>query len=149
MRFFYDGQLEGRRVKAPVQLGRWPDEPPVEAIRALYERALAFARRPLLHQGAWQLLHVRSAGDHSFNNVIAYRWRSSGELAVIAVNLAPAASQANVHLAEDLPDGDEFDFLDALTGARYRWTRESLSASGLYVRLEAGDAHLFTVLPRR
>ena len=132
-------------MKAPVQLGRWPDESPDEAIRALYARALSFARRPLLHQGEWHLLHVSGAGDHSFNNVIAYRWRSSDALAVIAVNLATSASQGHVHVAQDLPEGDAFDFLDALTGARYRWTRESLRASGLYVRLEAGGAHLFSV----
>jgi hypothetical protein len=145
MRFFYDGQLEGRRVKAPVQLGRWPDEPADEQIRAAYERALRFARDPLLHDGEWHLLHVSGAGDHSFNNVIAYRWRSSDALAVIAVNLGGSASQAHVHLADDLLDGDAFDFVDALNGERHRWTRESLCASGLYVRLDAGDAHLFTV----
>jgi hypothetical protein len=45
-------------------------------------------------------------------------------------------------------DGDEFDFVDALTDVRYLRTRNSLLASGLYVRLEAGDAHIFEVVPR-
>jgi hypothetical protein len=72
---------------------------------------------------------------------------SDAALAVIAVNLGASASQAHVRLSEDLPDGDEFDFVDALTGARYLRTRESLIASGLYVRLESGSAHLFGVVP--
>ncbi len=147
MRFFYDGQLEGWRVKSPVQLGRWPDEPPDGDIRRMYERTLRFARAPLLHDGDWQLLHVSAAGDHSFNDIVAYRWRSHDALAVVAVNLGASPSEAHVRLADDLPDGDEFDFIDALTDARYRWTRESLLAPGLYVRLDAGGAHLFAVEP--
>ena len=27
LRFYYDGQFEGRRVRLPVQLGRMPDDP--------------------------------------------------------------------------------------------------------------------------
>jgi hypothetical protein len=149
LRFFYDGQLEGRRIKSPVQLGRWPDEPVDEKVRAMYRRLLTFARAPLLHHGDWRLLHVTAAGDHSFNDIVAYRWRAGTALAVIAVNLCASASQAHVQLADDLPDGDEFDFVDVLTDARYLWTRESLMASGLYVRLEAGSAHVFEVLPSR
>ena len=146
LRFFYDGQLEGRRLKAPVQLARWPDEQVDEPIRAMYDRILRFARAPLLHDGVWRLLHVTGAGDHTFNDVVAYRWRSSHALAVVVVNLGRSASQAHVYLGADLLDGDEFDFVDALTDARYRWTRESLVSAGLYVRLAAGGAHLFTVL---
>ncbi len=145
MRFFYDGQLEGRRVKAPVQLGRWPDEPVDEQISALYDRILRFACHPLLHDGSWRLLHVTDAGDHTFNDIVAYRWRSTHALAVVVVNLGGSASQAHVVLRADLLGGEAFDFIDALTDARYRWTRESLLTSGLYVRLEAGGAHLFRV----
>ena len=148
LRFFFDGQLDGRRIKSPVQLGRWADEPVDEQIRTMYRRMLRFARAPLLHEGDWRLLHVSPAGDHTFNDIIAYRWRSADALAVVAVNLGGSASQAHVDVAADLPDSDAFDFVDALTDARYPRTRESLMASGLYVRLEAGSAHLFEVVPR-
>ena len=147
LRFFFDGQLDGRQIKSPVQLGRWADEPVDEQIRAMYRRMLRFARAPLLHEGNWRLLHVSAAGDHTFNDIIAYRWRSADALAVVAVNLGGSASQAHINLAADLPDSDAFDFVDALTDARYLRTRESLMASGLYVRLEAGSAHLFEVVP--
>jgi hypothetical protein len=148
LRFFYDGQLEGRRVKVPVQLGRWPDEPVDEQIRAMYGRILRFARAPLLHDGEWRLLHVSAAGDHSFNDIVAYRWRSDDALAVIAVNLGASSSQAHLRLSDDLFEADEFEFVDALTDVRYLRTRDSLLASGLYVRLEAGAAHIFEVVPR-
>jgi hypothetical protein len=145
MRFLFDGQQEGRRIKVPVQLGRWPEEPADEAVSALYRRALAFARDQVLHDGEWKLLRVSPAGDPSFADIVAYRWRSAGALAVVIVNLGAATSQAHVDIADDLFPGEVFDFEDRLTNESYRWTRDALLDRGLYVRLEAGRAHLFTV----
>jgi len=147
MRFFFDGQFEGRRVKTPVQLGRWPAEPVSEEARALYDRVLRFASGSLLHDGDWALLPVTSSGDHTFWDVVACRWRSGTDLAVIVANAGPCQAQALVAIAGDLFPGATFDFEDALTDARYRRTRESLEAPGLYVRLEPGGAHLFHVRP--
>ena len=62
-------------------------------------------------------------------------------MAVGVVNLGEVTAQGNVRLPE-LPDGSVWDLEDRLTGAQYRWTREALSADGLYVRLEPGNAHL-------
>ena len=76
---------------------------------------------------------------------LAYRWRSAASLAVVVVNPGASAAQAHVGIAADLPAGSAFDFEDRLTDARYRWTREALDRTGLYVRLEAGRAHLFMV----
>jgi hypothetical protein len=145
MRFFYDGQFEGRRIKAPVQLGTWPDEPPSEPVRAMYDRLLPFASDSLLHEGVWAMLPVSSAGDHTFWDIVAYRWRSGTDLAVIVANPGGCQAQAYVAMARDLLPGEAFDFDDAMTDARYRRTRESLEATGLYVRLEPGHSHLFRV----
>ena len=39
-RLYHDGQLEGRRTRIPVFLGRGPDEPPDGDLRAFYARLL-------------------------------------------------------------------------------------------------------------
>jgi hypothetical protein len=145
MRFFFDGQFDGRRIKPPVQLGRWPEEPLDAALRAFYDRVLGFASADLLHEGEWKMLPVAAAGDRTFLDIVAYRWRGAGQLAVVAVNLGFFEAQAYLPIAEDLPPGTAFDFEDALTDARYRRTRDALESTGLYVRLEAGQAHLFFV----
>ena len=64
---------------------------------------------------------------------------------MVVANPGECQAQANLAIAGDLFPGAAFDFEDALTDARYRWTRESLEATGLYVRLEPGGAHLFNV----
>jgi len=40
MRMLYEGQLCGRRIRVPVQLGRWPEEPVDAEIQAMYEQML-------------------------------------------------------------------------------------------------------------
>jgi alpha amylase-like protein len=145
MRFFYDGQLTGSRIKAPVQLARWPNESVDTATRDLYERVLRFASHSTLHEGTWRMLNVSPGSDDTWQNVVAYRWRSDEALAVITVNLGARTSEAHVDVAADLGSGAAFDFQDALTDATYNWTRTSLLERGLWVRLDAGSAHLFTV----
>lgn len=148
MRFFFDGQFEGRRIKPPVQLGRWPDEPPDEGIRELYRRVLDFASDGLFHHDAWRLPAVSHAGDDSHHQIVALCWRRNGEVALVTANVGHGTAQAHVEVVADLPDGQVYDFEDHLTGTAYPWTRESLQQRGLYVRLDSGSAHLFRVRPR-
>jgi hypothetical protein len=145
MRFFYEGQFEGRCIKAPVQLGRWPDEPVDECLRAYYQRALHFGTSDVVRKGEWRLLAVSAAGDETFEDIVAYRWRLGDNLAVVAVNIGRAPAQAHIALGGDLGKGSAFDFEDRLTDACYHRTRADLERTGLYVRLEAGQGHLFRV----
>jgi hypothetical protein len=144
MRFFFDGQMEGARHRAPVQLGRWPDEPVAAEIHQLYKRLLAVADQDLFHEGDWDQLQVVTAGNETHADLIAWCWRWRGRLAVVVVNLGERAADGHVQLL-DLPDGDAWTFEDRLTGAEYRWDRSHLEAEGLYVRLEAGRAHVLIV----
>jgi hypothetical protein len=147
LRFFFDGQREGRKIRTPVQLARWPDEPIDRAIQALYERVLDFGGQDILRAGEWRLLHIGTAGDHTFSNLVAYRWRTADALAVIVANPDAAPAQGHIDLSGDLLPGAAFDFEDALTDARYRWERAALERTGLYVRINGGGAHLFRVKP--
>lgn len=145
LRFFFDGQLEGASVHAPVQLGRWQPEPAREAIQDLYSRLLAELGDELFHDGAWSLLEVRSAGDATHSNLIATSWRLADRQVVVVANLSSRESHGLIEIGA-VPPGDVFDLVDRLTGERYRWSSADLQ-SGLYVRLDAGDAHLLRLRP--
>src|SRR5262249_18243748 len=142
----YDGQFAGRRVKRPVRLGRWPDERPAAGIRSLYGRLLGAASETVVHEGEWRNLPLSSAGDDTFSDLVAYRWRDGAALSVVVANPGGRVAQGHVGLGPDVPDAEACDFEDRLTDARYRWARASLVPPGLYVRLESGAAHVFRVV---
>ncbi len=144
LRFIFDGQQEGRRLRSPVQLGRWTEEPIDSDVRSLYGLVLAFAHAALAAGAEWSPLDVWRDGGHA-PSLVAYRWRSTTHLAVIVVNPGWVAAEGRVGVSAHLHDGAVFDFEDALTGVAYRRFRADLEASGLYVRLDGGGGHLFTV----
>ncbi len=121
MRFFYDGQWEGRRTRLPVQLGREPREtycvcpvnaalasfqiqnlphfePVCHCTAAYYERLLTLLREPALQQGAWQLLEVEPADSEGYLSVLAWEWRHGDDHFVIAVNYQPHATSVRLPL---------------------------------------------------
>jgi len=141
MRFYFDGQTTGARVRAPVQLGRWPEEAVDTSVQSLYARLLDTTADRLFHEGSWAMLTLEPAGDEGFERLLAWRWRHRDELAVVTVNLG---DEAHGHVRLDwLPPGSAWDFEDQLTGERYRWSRTALEVIGLYVRLARGGAHVF------
>lgn len=141
LRFFFDGQLSGTAVRAPVQLGRWAADPGRADAGDLYGRILRAIDRPLFHDGDWTLLDVHAAGDATHDALVATAWRHAGDLAVIVVNPASHAAQGLVRVGT-LPAGNAFALRDQLADATYMWSRTDLE-NGLYVRLAGGDAHLF------
>jgi hypothetical protein len=143
MRFYFDGQLDGARIKSPVQLGRWPGEEPDAQIHDLYDRILRTTNKALFHDGTWELLGVYGAGDTTYDDLVAFSWRKGTEHAVIAANVSTHEAQGLVQLGA-LPHAPAFSFNDQLSDQRYRWARQDLE-DGLYVRLAAGAAHVFLV----
>ncbi len=146
LRFLHDGQLEGRRARLPVQLGRFPEEAVDQPLRAFYDRLLAAVAAPVFHDGKWRLLDVGPAGDDSSSDLVAWRWRLEGEMRIVVVNLGRRTAQGQVRVNDELPDLDGYVFEDLVDGASYRWDRRSLEeGGGLYVRLELGRAHVLRV----
>ena len=146
LRFFHEGQFEGRKKRISPHLVRAPEEAPDEAIEAFYERLLSVLRKPILKSGEWQLLSCRPAwdGNGSWDSFIAFSWRGSGgERMVIAVNHAPHPSQCYL----DLPFPEIRDrsvrLKDSLGPACYVREGNDLLGRGLYLDLPPWSYHAF------
>jgi len=144
MRLYQHGQLDGRKIRPPVQLGAAAEEPPDADIRALYERLLRISDADVFHSGEWTLLDVLPAGENSHENLIAYEWRLQSARRVVAVNLGSVTAQGVLRL-QGLDRGRTFVFRDELTEERHERDGEELERHGLFVRLEPHRAHIFAV----
>src|SRR5206468_10162482 len=80
LRFFHEGQFDGRRVRPSMHLGRRPAEKPDAAVRHFYDKLLPVLTRPEVRDGRWQLRDCRPAwGDNpTWNQFVAFTWEGEG-----------------------------------------------------------------------
>ena len=151
MRFFHEGQFEGRKVHVSMHLGRRPAEPVVESIKAFYDRLLAVLRRPEIREGAWQLCECRQAwsGNPTHEQFVAMTWDQGSARVLAVVNYGP--SQGQCYVTPSLPgladDGAQI-LTDLLGDARYERDGRGLATEGLYLDMPAWGAHVFEVARR-
>jgi hypothetical protein len=146
LRFFHQGQFVGKEIHLPMPLNRAIDEPPDMALAAIYEHVLAIGAESAFHTGDWSLLPVEGL-DETGGNLLAYRWKGKDGYRAVVLNLSPGTSQGRIRLAGELPESQQYDFLDRLNGQSYVRDRGDLEANGLYVRLDGCQGHIFAVSP--
>jgi hypothetical protein len=151
LRFFHQGQLEGRRLRISPHLVRAPREPIDEPVVVFYQQLLKVLQLPVLRNGDWRLLECRSAweGNPSADCMIAFSWRGSeGETLLVTVNYAPHASQCYLSLPFQELAARVFQLKDLLGQHKYERSGDSLHTPGLYLDLPAWGYHVFQISPR-
>ncbi len=145
LRFFYDGQLEGRRIRTPVHLRREPPEPADPVTAAIYQRLLKYIKSPATHDGEWTLLETRPAWEknETHRTILVWLWGCGQDWKLVVVNYSMIRAQASIRLPEFLSRKYFIQFRDALTDKLYDRTGEELSQKGFYVDLQPWQAHLF------
>ena len=150
LRLLHEGQLEGRRTKLSVHLGRRPPEPADVETEEHYRRLLAALAHTVFHEGGWRLVEPRGAwaGNPSHENFVAGLWTSGEDLRLVAVNLSNGRAQC--YLPLDLPAlaGRAWLLSDALSDAQYLRDGDGLLSPGLYLDVPAYGRHLFELTPR-
>jgi Alpha amylase, catalytic domain len=148
LRFFHQGQFEGRRKRISPHLCRGPDEPADQRLAQFYDRLLAVLSRPLVRAGHWQLLDCLPAwdGNWTWDCFLAFAWDGSdGERLLVTVNYAPHQSQCYVRLPfTDVGDG-RWRLMDVLGHATYDRDGDDLQARGLYLDVPPWQAHVFSL----
>ena len=147
LRFFHQGQFEGRKKRVSIHLNRPPAEPADSAIGKFYARLLEVLQRPALRDGAWRLLEPTEAwqGNRSWDGFVCFAWEKDGERLLAAVNYQPNQAQCYVRLPFDGLAGRSHDLEDLLGPARYRRAGDELAGRGLYLDMPAWGFHFFRV----
>jgi hypothetical protein len=148
LRFFHQGQFEGRRKRISPHLIRGPEEPLDQHLKQFYDRLLAVLRRPAVRTGEWQLLECLPAweGNWTWDCFLAYAWQAAGEERLLmAVNYAPHQSQCHVRLPDLKLADRQWRFQDLLSDAQYDREGNELQSHGLYLDLAPWRYHVFTL----
>ena len=150
MFLIHEGQMDGKRMKIPVQLGRRPVETMSGQVNSFYRRLLTSVGTSIFRKGEWKLLHAKPAwhDNHSWREFIAYWWHlESGGDRFVVVNYAPQSGQCYVDLNLDSIRGNRIEFRDLLSTVSYVKDRESLLHKGMYFDLPPYGIHIFEVNP--
>jgi hypothetical protein len=148
LRFFHDGQLQGRKKKVPVHLGRRPDELIDTVLLDFYEHLLACVNLPAIRSGAWSLLNTTAAweGNWTTDCFVCFAWQDTlQDSLLVVVNFAPNQSQCYLRL----PFGDlrarSVLLEDLMSHEACERDGTELSDRGLYLDLGGWEYHVFRV----
>jgi len=146
LRFFHEGQFEGRKVRVSVHLGRRPVEPVDPVIADYYKRLLDCLKRAELRDGRWQLLSCRAAweGNPTWERFITSAWEGTdGKRLLVTVNYGPTRGQCLVQLPLANLRGKKCLLQDLMGTASYAWNGDDLASSGLYLDMPEWGYHVF------
>jgi hypothetical protein len=147
LRFFHDGQLEGKKARHVVQLGREREEVQDLSLLGFYDRLFHGLRLPVFREGICQPVSMAPAGEGnaSFENLLACAWHHDEEWWWVVINYSPLRSQGRALFP--LPPGheDQVVLADNWGGETYVRLVKEIRKQGLYVELAPWEAHLFQV----
>jgi hypothetical protein len=148
-RLYHDGQFEGRRTHVPVFLGRAPDEPADQELRAFYERLVRAIAQAGLRDGEWQLCEITGWPDNdSYRRLVSWCWSTPASRHLVVVNLSDAPAQARVRVPWGDAGGRNWDLADRLGGQHFERSGDEVASDGLYVALDAWAFHFLSFTPR-
>jgi hypothetical protein len=148
LRFFHQGQFEGRKKRISPHLGRAPEEPIDSVLHQFYERLLALVHQPVVRDGQWQLLECAPAWDGNWTNdcFVGFAWQKDmSERLVVAVNYAPNHSQCRLRLPPLGLAGKTWRLQDQLSSPSYDRDGNELHSQGLYLDMAPWQACAFVL----
>lgn len=146
VRLLHDGQMEGRKVRHSVHLGRRLDEPTNNDEVEFYESLLKVLKKSCIGKGEWQVLDTQAVrdGNESHLNLLAYLWTSeNGSRDLVLINFTGYEEEGFVQVRSPLIDGRSWKLKDRLSSEEYIRSGSEMSERGLYVRLSPFATQIF------
>lgn len=148
LRFFHQGQFEGRKKHISPHLIRMPHEPLRTNLLQFYTRLLEVLKKSVYRNGQWSLVECTPAweGNETNDAFLAFAWDGlDGSRALVVVNYAPHQSQCYVRMHyPDLAD-QMVPFRDQLSTAQYDRDGGELLDKGMYFNMPGWAFHVFEV----
>ena len=146
LRFFHQGQFEGRKKRISPHLVRAPIEEVNGELKHFYDRLLCALRLDTLREAQWQLLECTPGweGNPTSESFIVFAWNGASEnRLLVTVNYAANQGQCYVPLPFKEFTGRSVGFNDLMSSARYLRAGNDVVSKGLYLDLPAWGYHVF------
>ncbi len=147
LRFFHQGQFQGRKKRISPHLVRAPEEPINQELDAFYTQLLVLLQQPVYREGTWQLLECLPAweGNYSNGNYIAFAWQGKEEdKMMIVVNYAPSWSQCYLKLPFPGLESGPVILQDQIRDIAYVREGSELQSRGLYLDEPGWTCYVFS-----
>jgi hypothetical protein len=148
LRFFHQGQFEGRTKRISPHLVRAPMETVDAMIERFYGKLRTVLAQPVVRDGQWRLLECAAAwdGNGTWDDFIAWSWETpDGPRRLVVVNYAGHQGQCYVRLPFPDLEGRSVSLRDLMSPASYDRNGGELLARGLYLDLPSWGYHVFDV----
>jgi hypothetical protein len=137
LRFFYDGQFDGARVRVPTHLCRGPVEPTSPEIVAFYTKLLqALKQSGAFRDGSWSQIQPLPAwpGNWTHNDFVAFAWTGAeGSRHLVVVNYSGNQCQCRLPLPFLEFRGKQIHLTDLIGTEVYDREGNELIGPGLYI----------------
>ena len=147
MKLYHQGQMEGKKIKIPVQMRRVMHEEPDRDTSRLYEKLLSITRQDIFRRGEWQIRDVLPLTDDGSGDLIAYTWKAGRQIKLVVVNMTPVTGSGRIPLQDFASDDRNFTLLDELNARVYVRKGNDMGYPGLIVILAPFRAHIFDISP--
>jgi len=154
---FYDGQLVGKEVRIPVELGREPFEEKKPQIQDFYSLLLEIKKNQVFKQGWWKYIEALNVENgHQAESILSWQWtledadytlknyklKSISKQILIVANYSENENRCRLKLdTKNLPT--KTVMTDLMTGEKYTKYKQEISDQGLVVILKPWESHIF------
>lgn len=147
LRFFHDGQFEGKKIKLPVQLGREPNEKIEIDNLECYNKLLNITKEEVFKNGNWSFIDATPAWENdnilSYKSFLIFKIELNDERRLVVVNYDSRKNSCRIKV--DLQnESNEIILVDLLDSKEYIRSKEEIENYGLFVELEGYKSHIFS-----
>lgn len=100
VRLLHEGQLEGRKIKAPLHLRRRPVEPAQASVHRLSWNLLRLGLREAARSGTWSLCDPVGSpdGDPAYRHLLCWCWQRENERVLALINYGQERARGTLQL---------------------------------------------------
>jgi len=146
LRFYNDNQLDGVKVRPPLQLKELYERVSDPEVKKFYIKLLKITDHPAFHGGEWALLEVRQCDQENKTNanILAWSWAQRRTLKVVAVNYSaqPASGVINVSIKSE---GETTALFEELSDRFFSFKAEELAGGLRLKEIPPYSSYIFDV----